>query len=99
MSGQGIFSEDFSLGLGDFLELDDDLMVTPQDPGDDPPDPAPAPPKKKTEPFPSIDGPLSAKEIVAKYKKTLLSKQAMHKDLFDKWSAASPVTGENLALH
>lgn len=99
MSGQGIFSEDFSLGLGDFLELEDDVTVTPQDPGADPPQDPPNATKKKGEPFPSIDGPLSAKDIVAKYKKTLLSKQAMHKDLFDKWSAASPVTGENLALH
>ena len=94
MSGQGIFSEDFTLGLGDFLECEDDSPPVPED---DPETPDPG--KKKADPFPSIEGPLTASQLVAKYKKTLLGKQAVHKDLFTKWSAATPMTGENLALH
>lgn len=99
MSGQGIFSEDFNLGLGDFLEIEND--DPPRPPGDGTPrdDPEPPPQKKKSDPFPSIDGEMTASQLVERYKKTLLAKQSVHKDLFTKWSEANPATGENLAWH
>ena len=97
MSGQGIFSEDFSLGLGDFLEVGDDTPVPDSDGGDGglPGDEKPKPGKDK-DPFPTIESSLSASELVAKYKKALLSKQGMFKDIHQKWMEAQPATGKML---
>ena len=97
MSGTGIFSEDFSCGLGDFLEVDDH--------GDDPKPPLPDdpprdPPKKATakDPFPAVDGPLSTEEFVGRYKKAILSRQGAFGDIHSKWVAANPATGSKLVL-
>ena len=97
MSGQGIFSEDFSLGLGDFLEIGDG----DEDGNGVPPLPAPEDPEKKkvkTEPFPSIECGLKASELVGRYKKTLLSKQTVFKDIHQKWMESQPPTGKMLVF-
>lgn len=96
MSGQGIFSEDFSCGLGDFMEVDGDNKETPFPPpignnGDEEPEKG-----KKKDPLPPLDGPLGAAEIVGRYKKAILSRQGVFRDLHQKWTAASPSTGTKL---
>ena len=92
MSGTGIFNEDFSVGIGDFLELDAESEHGQVEV----PDPAPLPdlpPKKTKEQFPSVDGPGSCAELVTKYKRAILSRQSAWKDLNEKWIAAAPKSG------
>ena len=99
MSGQGIFNEDFTCGLGDFLEVDDEGRGENSDPildGEGGGLPQADQEKKKKDPFPSIDGPLSAAEIVGRYKKGILSRQGVFRDLHQKWTAANPSTGTKL---
>ena len=101
MAGEGAFSEDFSLGLGDFLEVGDEEK---EEDGPDPiqngnPDPPPKPPgKPPKEMFPSIDSKLSASEMVGKYKKAILSRQSAYRDIHERWLAASPSTGQLLGM-
>ena len=98
MSGTGIFSEDFSCGLGDFLEVEDDpKLPPPEDPGQNPGQ-NPDPPKKTKDPFPAVDGPLSTEEFVGRYKKAILSRQGAFRDIHSKWVAANPATGSKLVL-
>lgn len=97
MSGTGIFSEDFSCGLGDFLEVDDGQNPENPKPLDDENGELPKP-KPGKDPFPAVDGPLSASEFVARYKKAILSRQGVFRDMHSKWVAASPATGLKLVL-
>ena len=63
MAGEGIFSEDFSLGLGDFLEVGDeekqDDELDPLQNGNPNPPPQVPPGKPPKEMFPGIDSKLS----------------------------------------
>ena len=106
MSGQGIFNEDFSLGLGDFLEIPDGDgnggNGSPGNGGEPPalPNQIPDETKKtKQEPFPTLESGLKASELVSRYKKSLLSRQAAFKDIHQKWLESSPPTGKMLAFH
>jgi len=97
MSGTGIFSEDFSCGLGDFLEVEDG-KPNPDNPHPIPDDEEQPKPKPGKDPFPAIDGPLSAAEFVGRYKKAVLSRQGVFRDMHSKWVAASPATGSKLVF-
>ena len=100
MSGQGIFTEDFQCGLGDFLEVGDQEEDDPE--GKNPPAPKPSgtgadlDPKLKKDPFPPLDCALSASDMASKYKKALLNRQSIWKELHAKWQAANPATGQLL---
>lgn len=96
MSGQGIFDESFSCGLGDFLEVEDEGRNPQEVAGGLPLPDDTIPEKKKKDPFPPVDGPLSAAEIVDRYKKAILSRQGVFRDLHQKWTAANPSTGTKL---
>ena len=100
MAGEGIFSEDFSLGLGDFLEVGDeekqDDELDPLQDGNPNPPPQVPPGKPPKEMFPGIDSKLSAAEMVGKYKKAILSRQSAYRDIHERWLAASPSTGQLL---
>ena len=101
MAGEGIFAEDFSLGLGDFLELGDEeqkgnQMAVIQNGADTNQQQNEQPRKVPKEAFPSIDSQLSAAELVGKYKKAILNRQAAYRDIHEKWAAASPATGQLL---
>lgn len=105
-SGQGIFNEDFSLGLGDFLEIPDgdgNGGNSSAGNGSEPPalpNQIPDETKKtKQEPFPTLESGLKASELVSRYKKSLLSRQAAFKDIHQKWLESSPPTGKMLAFH
>ena len=96
MSGQGIFDESFSCGLGDFLEVEDEGRNPQEVAGGLPLPDDTIPEKKRKDPFPPVDGPLSAGEIVDRYKKAILSRQGVFRDLHQKWTAANPSTGTKL---
>ena len=101
MAGEGIFAEDFSLGLGDFLELGDEeqkgnQMAVIQNGADTNQQQGEQPRKVTKEAFPSIDSQLGAAELVGKYKKAILNRQAAYRDIHEKWAAASPATGQLL---
>lgn len=94
MSGTGIFSEDFSVGLGDFLELDVEGEQHPEVPQEPAPiGDQPTGGKQVKEQFPSVDGPGACADLVAKYKRAILSRQSAWRDLHDKWVAAAPKSG------
>lgn len=94
LSGTGIFSEDFSVGLGDFLELDVEGEQHPEVPQEPAPiGDQPTGGKKVKEQFPSVGGPGTCADLVAKYKRAILSRQSAWRDLHDKWVAAAPKSG------
>ena len=106
MSGQGIFTEDFQCGLGDFLEAGDQDDAPAPQPGNPNPNPGNPnqenpndvkDPKLRKDPFPPLDCAMSASDLVGKYKKALLNRQQVWKDLHAKWLAAKPATGQLLA--
>ena len=106
MSGQGIFTEDFQCGLGDFLEVGDQDDAPAPQPGNPNPNPGNPnqenpndvkDPKLRKDPFPPLDCAMSASDLVGKYKKALLNRQQVWKDLHAKWLAAKPATGQLLA--
>lgn len=93
MQGMGLFSEEFSVGLGDLLEIDDGDGSKPSgNPNGDIPQ-APQP-KAKSNPFPALEGTESASEYVAKYKKALLNRRTVFKEVLEKWEKANPTTGK-----
>lgn len=82
MEGVGDFSENFDLGLGDFMTADDGG-------GGGGPDPqVPQPKPKKSEPFPSIEGNETLQEFITKYKKAVLNRRSVFRDLQERWTAA-----------
>ena len=98
MNGTGYFTEGFNVGIGDFVEHDLEGQPTvpngggpPIDNGNGPDDPAPQ--RAKKEAFPSIEGPGTCAEIVNRYKKAILSRQAAWRDVNEKWIAAAPKSG------
>ena len=87
MTDSGLFSEGFSLDLGDILEIDSD-------------DTPPEQPEHKKPPknvFPSIDGAETVAEFVQKYKKACLSRRTAFKDLDERWTQAKPTSGQTLS--
>lgn len=86
-----------SMGLGEMQQQpQQDNKETPFPPpignnGDEEPEKG-----KKKDPLPPLDGPLGAAEIVGRYKKAILSRQGVFRDLHQKWTAASPSTGTKL---
>lgn len=106
MSGAGYFSEDFDvhagmgLGLGDLLDGESEGGGSGPAPianntGENNGGPPQKPAKEK---FPAIDGNMSAEKLVDTYKKSILSQQRAYKDLAEKWTAASPKTGQKLVF-
>lgn len=94
LSGTGIFSEDFSVGLGDFLELDVEGEQHPEVPQEPAPiGDQPTGGKQVKEQFPSVDGPGACADLVAKYKRAILSRQSAWRDLHEEWVAAAPKSG------
>ncbi|CAJ1390470.1 unnamed protein product [Effrenium voratum] len=79
MSATGLWSEKFSMDLGDMLEVSDD-----EGEGNAP---AGSGGKKKPNPFPSVDGDESLKEMLARYKKACLNRRAAFRELAERWEA------------
>ena len=101
MNGSGYWNESFNVGIGDFVDHDvEGLPSVPDGPrpiGNGPTGPElpgeEKDPKAKKEAFPSIDGPGTCADLVAKYKRAILSRQTAWRDLNEKWVAAAPKTG------
>ncbi|CAJ1443306.1 unnamed protein product [Effrenium voratum] len=88
MSATGLWSEKFSMDLGDMLEVSDD-----EGEGNAP---AGSGGKKKPNPFPSVDGDESLKEMLARYKKACLNRRAAFRELAERWEAEAPQAGKTL---
>ena len=84
----GLWSEKFSMDLGDMLEVSDD-----EGEGNAP---AGSGGKKKPNPFPSVDGDESLKEMLARYKKACLNRRAAFRELAERWEAEAPQAGKTL---
>ncbi|CAJ1357204.1 unnamed protein product [Effrenium voratum] len=87
MSATGLWSEKFSMDLGDMLEVSDD-----EGEGNAP---AGSGGKKKPNPFPSVDGDESLKEMLARYKKACLNRRAAFRELAERWEAEAPQAGKD----
>ena len=93
--GCGLFSENFDVGLGDLMEIED--LEAPQGQGHTVPGAGAKPKARSGNPFPPLEGQETAAEFASKYKKTLLNRRAIFRDLHEKWSAAPLPTGKTLA--
>ena len=96
MGGSGTFSENFTLGLGDLLEIEDDqeTQVPEARAGGNG---GRGVAKKKADPFPAIDGEETAEAYVDKYKKACLSRRGVFRDLVNKWEEAQIKGGKSLS--
>ncbi len=100
LQGLGSLTENFS--LGDAFEIADEAVEDGA--GGSPATPAlpeggGEPGKKKSVPFPDIEGEESVQDFLAKYKRGLLGRRTAYKDMLQKWTDASPATGAFLAFH
>ena len=86
MAGSGLFNENFSLGLGDVMEVSDNE----DNDGSGGPGPAPKP---KANAFPPVDGKETAAEFVAKYKRAALNRRQVFRENQVKWNEEKPNTG------
>ena len=84
MNGSGAFNENFSLGLGDFMEIEDQeaSAQTPEAQGKSG---APKGLKRKADPFPCVDGEEACTDYIAKYKKACLNRKGVFRELQEKW--------------
>ncbi len=55
-------------------------------------------PKKKTNPFPDIEGDENANDFVNKYKRACIGRKTMFKDIQDKFEAEKPSTGQTPSI-
>ena len=96
--GSGLFSENLEIGLGDLMEVEDVEAPGQGSAGLGQGQEQKLLPKPRTgNPFPGLEGEETAAAFVAKYKKTLLNRRAIFRDLHEKWHAAPPPTGKTLA--
>lgn len=100
LEGLGSFKENFT--LGDAFEVTDDAVEEGGGNGPGTPLPEEGPgtgPKKKSVPFPDIEGDESVQDFLTKYKRGLLGRRSAYKDILQKWTDASPTTGAYLGFH
>ena len=93
MHGSGAFTENFTLGLGDLMEIEDENNTGVPAPGGDGDSGKPIN-KRKADPFPTVEGSESCGDFVNKYKKACLNRRAVFKELVDKWETAKVKGGK-----